>query len=214
MARGAGRPAWASVGLCLCLAVGLAGCGGAGAAGGAPAPRPATAPGRAAPADPTLPGIAAPVGARAALRAPLFPVRLRIPAIGVDAPIQPLAVAADGQLGVPAHWTSVGWWAGGPVPGQPGDAVIDGHLDSWTAPAVFWRLGRLRSGDAVRVRLSDGARETFRVTALHRYAYTAAPVAAIFSRGGPPRLTLITCGGTWIAAGHIYAQRLVVEATP
>jgi sortase (surface protein transpeptidase) len=48
-----------------------------------------------------------------------------------------------------------GWFTGGPMPGQLGPAVIAGHVDSRTGPAVFHRLRDLRPGDQIRVR--DGA---------------------------------------------------------
>ncbi len=167
-----------------------------------------------APASPRA--AAAPLEALAALHqdAPADPLRLDIPAIGVDAPVQPVGVLPGGALGVPENWSSVGWWDGGPSPGQAGDAVIDGHLDSWTAPAVFWSLDRLVVGDGITVTLSDGTVARFTVNSIHAYPYQAAPLASIFTASGPPRITLITCGGAWSASRQIYAERVVVTAVP
>lgn len=159
-----------------------------------------------------VPAIVVPASALAALRAPSVPVRLSIPEIGVAARVQPTGVLASGALGVPDNWTDVAWYAAGPAPGQPGDAVIDGHLDSWTAGAVFWHLARLRPGDGVWVRLADGRRLRFEVRSVRQVAVGDAPLATLFSRAGPPRLTLITCGGTWIASRSRYADRVLVTA--
>lgn len=140
------------------------------------------------------------------------PIRLNIPAIGVDAAVQAVGVLASGHLGVPSNWTDVAWYRDGPVPGQPGDAVIDGHLDSYTAPAVFWKLSSLRAGDTIEVQLSTGASVDFRVNTLRYVPYQSHDLGGIFSTTGPPSLTLITCGGRWLAAQRVYAERLVVHA--
>ena len=78
--------------------------------------------------------------------------RLLIPTIGVDAPIEPVGVLSNGALNVPQKnpWTGVGWYKNGPVPGQSGSAIIDGHLDRPRGvPAVFWNLNQLHTGDIV-----------------------------------------------------------------
>jgi hypothetical protein len=175
-----------------------------------PAPRPAS-PVPAAPPSPYIEGVAAPAGAAAALRTPDPPVRLSIPAIGVSAPVERVGVLPGGALGVPDGWTEVGWFSGGPAPGQPGDAIIDGHLDSYTAPAVFWNLDRLRPGDAVVVTTAGGHILRFSVSA-RADEPADAPLGQLLSRTGAPRLALITCAGSWIQSEHMYSERLVVTA--
>ncbi len=181
------------------------------------APAPAVVDGRQRP-SPTASQAAAPTPAptptRAAARpsrAPLppTPARLRIPAIGVDAAVESVGVTPQGNMDVPRDVDDVGWYAAGVRPGQPGDAVIDGHLDWYTGPAVFARLGRLRAGDAIEVEMGGGAVLRFRVYRLAVYA-NGRPPGDLFSRVGPPRLTLITCAGTW--NGRSYTERLVVDA--
>jgi len=49
-------------------------------------------------------------------------------------------------MAVPSVPSHVAWYSPGPAPGEPGDAVIDGHLDWTTGPAVFWNLGKLHAG--------------------------------------------------------------------
>ncbi|MGH3101265.1 MAG: sortase domain-containing protein, partial [Thermoleophilia bacterium] len=107
-----------------------------------------------------------------------MPVRLEIPRIGVASGLQRLGRAADGTVEVPSgpgKWTMAGWYEGGTRPGDPGSAVILGHVDSKAGPAVFYRLGDLRPGDPVRVRRADGDWLAFEVTGAARYPKAAFP---------------------------------------
>jgi hypothetical protein len=57
------------------------------------------------------------------------PVRLTVPALGVDAPLDPVGVAPDGQMALPDDVDRVGWYRFGPAPGAAGSAVLAGHVD-------------------------------------------------------------------------------------
>jgi sortase (surface protein transpeptidase) len=115
-------------------------------------------------------------------------------------------------MDVPRDARDVGWLASGPQPGQPGDAVIDGHLDWVSGPAVFWNLGKLRAGDSIQVVDGEGHAITFQVATTASYPADQPPPANLFSNAGRPRLSLTTCAGDW--NGIEYSKRLVVEATP
>ena len=142
------------------------------------------------------------------------PRRLIIPTIGVDAAVEKVEVDANPQMGVPQDPADVGWYSLGSSPGQPGDAVIDGHLDTATgAPAVFARLSSLKPGDSVRVRWPDERELEFRVEQVSRVPYRAMP-PGLYSTEGPSKLTLITCTGAWDTNQHVYTERLVVQALP
>jgi hypothetical protein len=69
-----------------------------------------------------------------------LPVRLRIPAIAVDAAVEHVGLTPDGAMDVPASYADVAWYTLGPKPGEPGNAAIAGHLDSPTARTAFWDL--------------------------------------------------------------------------
>jgi sortase (surface protein transpeptidase) len=112
-------------------------------------------------------------------------------------------------MAAPQDVHDVGWYREGPPPGLPGDAVIDGHLDWYSGPAVFWSLGKLKPGDALQVDYRDGAHVRFQVASLGTYPYNQPP-PDLFAGGGPARLSLITCAGSW--DGSQYNKRLVVEA--
>jgi hypothetical protein len=140
------------------------------------------------------------------------PARLEIPAIGVSTPLDRLGLAADGTLEVPVDFGRAGWFSGGTLPGQQGPAVIAGHVDSRSGPAVFYRLRELRTGDTVEVERADGVRLRFAVETLARYRKSALPTAAVFGPVAWPALRLITCGGTFDRDRGSYRDNLVVYA--
>ncbi|MBX5448666.1 class F sortase [Thermogemmatispora sp.] len=153
---------------------------------------------------------------RGSRQAPGQPLHLRIPAIGVDAAIEPVGVTTSGELAVPARqpWDAVGWYQLGPRPGERGSAVIDGHLDRpGGAPAVFWRLRELQPGSLVQVLDTQGQWWSFRVRALAFYPPAQAPLQQIFADTSGHYLNLITCAGDWIASQHQTRLRLVVYTT-
>jgi hypothetical protein len=140
------------------------------------------------------------------------PVRLRVPAIAVDSALQPLGLLGDGTLQAPTAWQTAGWYSGGAAPGEPGAAVIAGHFDSTTGPAVFYRLRQLRRGDLVVVRRRDGRALTFVVDGVASYRKSAFPTAAVYGPTPTPMLRLITCTGDFDPRAHSYLDNLVVSA--
>ncbi len=141
------------------------------------------------------------------------PVRLIIPAIGVDANIQSVGLSwrGNGDMGVPTNVTDVAWYNGGPRPGMPGSAVVAGHLDGKNvAQAVFYNLNKLQAGDEVRVVDSKGNILRFRVVGTKIYDSEAAAGEVFLSDSSKVRLNLITCGGDWDATRKLYGERVVV----
>lgn len=142
-----------------------------------------------------------------------LPVSVDIPAIGVNSRLLRLGVNADGSMQVPSLTTSAGlaaWYKYSATPGQMGASVIEGHVDSYRGPAVFFRLGALRPGDAVDVRLADGITAIFRVTGVREYLKSNFPAKSIYGAPGYAGLRLITCGGTFdYAAGHYLSSTVV-----
>ena len=156
---------------------------------------------------------AAPSSTRPTSR-PSPPVRVEIPAIGVSSRLVRLGLNADGTMQVPGDFDLAGWFTGGAMPGQDGPAVISGHVDSKTGPAVFYRLRDLRPGDTVRVRRAAGDWLAFEVTGTARYAKAAFPTEAVFGPVTGPVLRLITCGGDFDRASGHYLDNMVVTARP
>ena len=140
------------------------------------------------------------------------PVRVRIAAIGVDAPLIALGLDANRALEVPERFDVAGWWSGGYRPGEPGPAVIAGHVDSKTGPAVFYRLGKLERGDAVTVERRDGSTVRFIVRAVGHYAKAAFPTKQVYGPTPRPTLRLITCSGDFDRSTGHYIDNTVVYA--
>lgn len=166
-------------------------------------------------ADPARAGTGRFQDPRPATSAPVStaaPVRLRIPAIGVDAPFQRLHVNAAGVLQAPTIADHVGWWSEGVRPGAVGAAVIAGHLDNILGPAVFVDLHRLKRGDEVRVVLADRSVLHFRVTDSGVVAKARFPTRAVYGAVPDAELRLITCNDPFDPASHSYSANLVVSA--
>jgi sortase (surface protein transpeptidase) len=140
------------------------------------------------------------------------PVRLRIPAIHVDAGVGQLGLKPDGTIEVPADPGQAGWYAKGPAPGEPGPAVILGHLDWYTGPAVFYRLAALRPGDQVVVGRQDGSEVKFTVQRVATFPVDHFPTQDVYGITTDPALRLITCGGTFSVAQGRYLSNVVAFA--
>jgi len=138
--------------------------------------------------------------------------RLVIPTIGVDAPIESVGLDAQNAMAAPSRLDNVGWFSRGSAPGEPGDAVIDGHYGLPLTPAVFRHLDQLRPGDIMQVIWPDGRRLQFRIATAAVLPANSPPPADVFSRSGPARVSLITCAGTWEQGQRTYSERLIVTA--
>ncbi|MGN9810127.1 class F sortase [Micromonospora sp. BQ11] len=143
------------------------------------------------------------------------PVGVSIPAIGVDAPLVAVGADAQGALEVPPldRPTVAGWYRHGVTPGETGNAVLVGHVDSAAGPAVFFDLGRLRPGDTVRVTRVDGRVARFAVDAVGSYPKDRFPTDEVYGTGAVAGLRLITCGGRFDRFSGNYVDNVVVFAT-
>ncbi|OIQ81558.1 sortase family protein [mine drainage metagenome] len=139
------------------------------------------------------------------------PVRLQIPAIGVDSTLMPLGLNADGTMQVPPSGFPAGWYTGAPTPGELGPAIIAGHVD-WNGPGVFYELRRVVPGDTISVTRADTRVVVFRVTRVAQYPKVAFPTSLVYGNVDYAGLRLITCGGSWDAQAHHYVDDTVVFA--
>lgn len=143
-----------------------------------------------------------------------MPVRFILPKIGVDAPIEAVGTDTNGTMALPLELTKVGWYQDGAKPGQRGNAVIAGHLDSATgAGAIFYNLGNLEPGDNMSVLAADGAYYTFVVTAKVVYPYDEVPIDTVFGKSDEKHLNLVTCTGIWNATLQTYSHRMIIFST-
>ena len=149
----------------------------------------------------------------ATVRSVARPVRLYIPAIGVRTRLIRLGLTASGALQVPGSTAVAGWYTGSPRPGEPGGAVIAGHIDSIAGPGVFFRLRLMHQGERVFVRQASGRLAVFRVTSVHSYLKSRFPTGTVYGPAPNAQLRLITCGGTFDAATGHYLSNTIVYAT-
>jgi hypothetical protein len=133
------------------------------------------------------------------------PAHFAIPRLGVDASVEQVDF-----LGVPRNPANVAWFRTGPAPGEDGDAVIDGHVDWTTGPAVFWRLRELGPGDSIIVTGPGGSKLEFKVDHVDVVNAYSTPPGWLYAKEGPPQLSLITCAGTYTAGG--YDHRLLAHS--
>lgn len=153
------------------------------------------------------------LGASARTTPDEYPLRLKIPVLGVDAAVQDVGVAKSGRMAVPTNYADVGWYRYGPAAGEQGNAVFDGHVDNgFGRLGVFARLHMLRKGDEVSVVYKDGREARFVVEEVAAYQTAEVPLEEIFSESGPPKAVLITCEGTFDPESKTYDRRLVVYA--
>jgi hypothetical protein len=151
--------------------------------------------------------------APAAPRPPVTPTRLALPAVGVDTVLAGIDLDAAGALVPPADAAVAGWHTGGVVPGEPGPAVVAGHVDWAGEPGALGRLDELATGDAVLVGRSDGTMLEFTVTRVARYAKAAFPTAEVYGTTPDAQLRLITCGGGFDPVSGSYLDNVVVYAS-
>ena len=142
-----------------------------------------------------------------------LPVSVDIPAIGVNSKLLYLGVNPDGTIQVPSLETSAdeaAWYKYSATPGQIGASVLEGHVDSYQGPAVFFRLGALRPGDTIDVTLADGITAIFRVTGVREYLKSDFPAKSIYGETDYAALRLITCGGAFdYTTGHYLSSTIV-----
>ncbi|MFC9330367.1 class F sortase [Kitasatospora sp. NPDC057015] len=190
---------------------------------GPPAPGRAAAPGPATPAGPAAApssGRVAPAGRTTppgkpppAPLPPAVPTSVRIPSIKVNAPLLGLGLDGAGHLDTPPvnKPDQAGWYRDGPSPGSAGNAIMAGHADTRTGPAVFYRLGLLRPGDTVEVARQDHRTAVFSIDAVRTYPRATLPDAAVYGPTDRPELRIITCGGKYDRKAG-YSDNVVVFA--
>lgn len=144
------------------------------------------------------------------------PRRIQIPSIGVNAEVIEVGVDRTGGLEVPPFEqpAQAGWYRLGPSPGEAGNAVIVGHVDTRKyGPAVFFNLGRLRPGELITVTRADGSTVRFAVDAVRLFPKAEFPSHAVYGSGGESRLRIVTCGGRFDREIRDYLDNVVAFAS-
>lgn len=141
------------------------------------------------------------------------PIRIKIPAIKVDASVEYMGLTLSGAMDIPKDPVGVAWFELGPRPGNIGSAVMAGHF-GWVndIPAVFDDLNKLKKGDKIYIEDDRGATVTFVVRELKIYGEKADARDIFISNDEKAHLNLITCSGAWNKKNDSYSNRLVVFA--
>ncbi|MFB9553041.1 class F sortase [Streptomyces roseoviridis] len=141
------------------------------------------------------------------------PTTLAVPAITIEAPVMGLGLDSEGRLATPPvdNPRIVGWYKNGVTPGERGTAVVVGHRDTRTGPAIFINLNSLSPGNTVRIARADGRVAVFTVDRVRTYAKSAFPDKEVYGAANRPELRLLTCGGSF-QAKEGYASNIVVFA--
>ncbi len=141
------------------------------------------------------------------------PTTVTIGSLGVTLPVQPVGIAADGQMALPPNPSEVGWYRFGPSPSSPeGAVVLAAHVDSRTyGPGPLARAAALAPGSTIVV-ATGGRSISYTVTDVIAVEKKDLDLALIFDRTGPPRLHLVTCGGEYVR-GQGWTSNVTVIAS-
>lgn len=143
-------------------------------------------------------------------RTGIIPATIEIPAINVKTTVEQVGTLKDGRMDVPKNPDNVGWYEPGTLPGAPGNAVLAGHVDDLTSPAVFYDLHKLKNGDKIIVTDTDGQTLTFEVYDQKTFPRLDAPIEDIFGFSFASTLNLITCSGDYDPETTERAERTVI----
>jgi hypothetical protein len=145
---------------------------------------------------------------------PSKPTRVSIASLGVRADVVEVGRADDGSIAPPVEDPvhTVGWYGIGPTPGEPGTAVMVGHVDTHDRPAVFHNLHQIQAGKLIEVSRKDRRVATFKVDSVESFPKTSFPADRVLMHDDVPRLALVTCGGEWLGGETGYADNVIVFA--
>ncbi|MFF3262831.1 class F sortase [Streptomyces sp. NPDC002932] len=180
--------------------------------------KPPAPPAAAAPAAPVPSPASASAAPKTAAPGPSLPrsepKRLRIPAIAVDAPFTPLSIGSSGRLDAPPpnDKNLAGWFKDGVTPGERGAAIVAGHVDTTTGPAIFLQLRFLQPGATVDITRTDGTVATFKVDTVETFSKAKFPDKRVYADTPDAQLRLITCGGNYDKTVRDYEDNVVVFA--
>jgi LPXTG-site transpeptidase (sortase) family protein len=148
-----------------------------------------------------------------------FPVEFDIPSIDSRSTLDPLTLDSGGVLEPPPvdQPMQAGWYVDGVKPGDPGPAVIAGHVsgrgpNNTSIPGVFHELWKLKPGDQIHILRSDDSEVSFVVVAVETYEKDKFPTQRVYGDTVGSELRLITCGGDYDAQNHRYLANVVVYA--
>lgn len=144
-----------------------------------------------------------------------MPFKMVIKKISMWVLIEPLGLRRDGRLETPPYEKSdrAFWYKGGPTPGEPGPAVILGHVDNKTRIAAFFYLSKIRPGDPIEIVRDDRSVAVFTVTSVEQFPKQNFPTERVYGPTEDAVLRLVTCGGKYDTRTESYMDNIIVFAT-
>jgi hypothetical protein len=140
------------------------------------------------------------------------PVKLTIPSLGVEAVVEAVGQDPDGAMSTPSDPDDVAWYRLGPGMGVLGNVVVAAHVNWDGRLRAFGELHLLEVGDVVQVIDAAGHGYEYVVESSHWVRAEGAPLEEIFAQPPATMMTLITCGGEYVASRREYLDRLIVRA--
>jgi LPXTG-site transpeptidase (sortase) family protein len=142
------------------------------------------------------------------------PAEITIPRIDATSTLVELGLNADQTVQVPPvdNPLQAGWFTGAPKPGEPGPAVVLGHVNGGGQAGIFSRLHELTAGDEVLVRRTDNTTVRFTVVRVDQVPKSNFPTEEVYGDTAGPELRLITCGGTFDKNANRYRDNVIVYA--
>lgn len=145
-----------------------------------------------------------------------LPQRLDVPGLDLHAPVVARGLDTTGAIEPPPfdRPDAVGWYAVGVTPGAAGTALMVGHVDTETRPAVFYRISTLEPGETIRVLRDDAEVAEFTVDDVQVLTRDGFDAQQAYGPRDTERseLRLITCGGTFDRATDSYTANVIVSA--
>ncbi|WP_236652505.1 class F sortase, partial [Streptacidiphilus neutrinimicus] len=142
------------------------------------------------------------------------PLALAIPSVRLNAPLLGLGMDGKGAAELPPFSLprTAGWLRDSASPGEAGTAVVVGHVDTTTGPAVFWDLAAVRPGAEVDVSRLDGRTAVFTVDRVQEFPKAGFPAAQVYGPAPGAQLRVVTCGGGFDRSKHEYTGNVVLFA--
>ncbi|MFF2632241.1 class F sortase [Microbacterium sp. NPDC058021] len=138
--------------------------------------------------------------------------------LGIEMPVVPVGVQADGTMEIPVDPAVAGWYRYGPAPADAeGTTVLAAHVDSRVyGVGPLAQLREAQPGQTLQVADADGIVTAYTVESVTYIPRAELPVDELFDRGGPRSLVLITCGGQFDEQTRTYSDNvvLIARATP
>lgn len=144
---------------------------------------------------------------------PSPPTQITVPEIGLKVTVDPVALDESGTIALPQDADHAGWYTGSPTPGQNGNTILVGHVDSDNGPAAFYELGAAKKGDRIEVRRQDGRTAAYEVESMSIWPQDDFPSQRVYGPTPGPQLTLLTCTD-WDSERKTYMSNLVITARP